>query len=331
MTLPASGAISLNNVNVELGFSGTASINMGSAAVRGLFGVASGAITMANGYGKANEFILTISSNTIEANLSTLATANGWNGSTKLICNINAGVYVYGDTAIGTASTKPPGLLIAGTFANGVIINNSGYIIGKGGAGNAVASNQQGGSAINITSGSTITINNLSGAYIAGGGGGGFGAYGNGGGGAGGGGGGTYLGVPAVGGTPGNYGGNGLSAGGASGGAGGGQGGGGGGVSSSNWPNDLANGGAGGRILAGNLGGAGGSPNGSPGGGANNVGLGTYGVGSYPAGAGGGGWAAYGGGLPYGASGNGTGFAAGAAILGSYTQGTWAGTVWGAS
>ena len=54
MTLPASGAISLNNVNVELGLSGTASINMGSAAVRGLFGVASGAISMSDGYGKSS-------------------------------------------------------------------------------------------------------------------------------------------------------------------------------------------------------------------------------------------------------------------------------------
>jgi hypothetical protein len=54
MTLPASGAISLNQVNVELGFSGTASINMGSADVRGLFGVASGAIAMSDGYGKSN-------------------------------------------------------------------------------------------------------------------------------------------------------------------------------------------------------------------------------------------------------------------------------------
>ena len=54
MALPSSGAISLNNVNVELGNSGTANINMGSAAVRDLFGVASGAIDMADGYGKAN-------------------------------------------------------------------------------------------------------------------------------------------------------------------------------------------------------------------------------------------------------------------------------------
>tara|TARA_R110000803_G_scaffold61711_2_gene121707 strand:- start:318 stop:1142 length:825 start_codon:yes stop_codon:yes gene_type:complete len=54
MTLPASGQISLNQVNVELGYSGTAQIDMGSSAVRGLFGVASGAIDMADGYGKAN-------------------------------------------------------------------------------------------------------------------------------------------------------------------------------------------------------------------------------------------------------------------------------------
>ncbi len=55
MTLPASGAISLNQVNVELGNSGTANINMNSAAVRGLFDIASGAISMSDGYGKSDE------------------------------------------------------------------------------------------------------------------------------------------------------------------------------------------------------------------------------------------------------------------------------------
>jgi hypothetical protein len=54
MTLPASGAISLNNVNVELGLTATAQIGLNDAAVRNLFGVASGAITMADGYGKAS-------------------------------------------------------------------------------------------------------------------------------------------------------------------------------------------------------------------------------------------------------------------------------------
>jgi len=54
MTLPASGAISLNNVNVELGRSATAQIDLNNAGVRTLFGVPSGAIAMSNGYGKAN-------------------------------------------------------------------------------------------------------------------------------------------------------------------------------------------------------------------------------------------------------------------------------------
>lgn len=54
MALPASGQISLNQVNVELGNSGTAQISMNDAAVRGLFGIASGEIEMADGYGKSN-------------------------------------------------------------------------------------------------------------------------------------------------------------------------------------------------------------------------------------------------------------------------------------
>jgi hypothetical protein len=56
MTLPASGAITLNNVNVELGLSGTAAITMNDTVVRTLFGVSSGAIAMSDGYGKSNAY-----------------------------------------------------------------------------------------------------------------------------------------------------------------------------------------------------------------------------------------------------------------------------------
>lgn len=56
MALPSSGAISLNQVNVELGRSGTAQISMGDSIVRTLFGVSSGAISMSNGYGKSNNY-----------------------------------------------------------------------------------------------------------------------------------------------------------------------------------------------------------------------------------------------------------------------------------
>jgi hypothetical protein len=54
MALVASGAIALSDVNVELGFSSTATIALNDAAVRTLFGIASGAISMSDGYGKAN-------------------------------------------------------------------------------------------------------------------------------------------------------------------------------------------------------------------------------------------------------------------------------------
>jgi hypothetical protein len=58
MALPASGQITLNQVNVELGNSGTAQIGMNDAAVRGLFGIASGEIKMSDGYGKSSETVL---------------------------------------------------------------------------------------------------------------------------------------------------------------------------------------------------------------------------------------------------------------------------------
>lgn len=54
MTLQSSGAISLGDVNVELGRSSTANISLGETAVRTLAGVASGAISLSNLYGKSN-------------------------------------------------------------------------------------------------------------------------------------------------------------------------------------------------------------------------------------------------------------------------------------
>ena len=54
MTLPASGAISLFDVNDELGLTHTAAIGLLCTNVRTLFGVASGAVGMQTGYGKAN-------------------------------------------------------------------------------------------------------------------------------------------------------------------------------------------------------------------------------------------------------------------------------------
>lgn len=53
MTLPASGAISLSQVNTELGLSSTAPITLNDAAVRALFAKPSGIISLADGYSKS--------------------------------------------------------------------------------------------------------------------------------------------------------------------------------------------------------------------------------------------------------------------------------------
>ena len=227
---------------------------------------------------------------------------------------------------------------------NNATITNNGVIIGKGGS-----SSQTGGDAISVT-GTGVTINNASGAYIAGGGGGGGGGRNSyGGAGAGGGGGGSSnTNNMGTGGILNAAGGRGLPNG--SGGSvsitpgyGGGAGGGGGGLS---WAG-YAGGGGGGRILAGS-GGAGGqgvtgsaqSPifyYGGAGGSNNNAGANGQDAGDNPpgysqySGAGGGGWGASSG-VTYNAFGGIQGpYSGGSAVSGSYTQGTWSGTVYGSS
>lgn len=53
MTLPASGTITFNNVNVELGVSGTTTRSLNDSTVRTLAAVPSGAISMSNLHGKS--------------------------------------------------------------------------------------------------------------------------------------------------------------------------------------------------------------------------------------------------------------------------------------
>jgi hypothetical protein len=181
MTMVSSGPISLagnattgglnQSVNIELGRSATATINMNESAVRGLAGVPSGAISMSNFYGKANEFPFTISSNQTDANLRTLAVNAGWNQVSRPIATINSGVFIF------STSTGTPALTINGSFPNGVTLINNGTILGRGGNGGNGASGfagsagSTGGLALSVSV--AVTINNGSGTIAGGGGGGG--------------------------------------------------------------------------------------------------------------------------------------------------------------
>lgn len=135
MALQGSGAISIANISVELGRSSTATSSLGETTLRDLAGVASGAISMSNFYGKALGFVFaqTLSSNTTNYNLKSAAIVAGWDQVKKLFATItiNSGVYVYststGSYAFDTGSTFPTGSTLA-------LINN-GTIIGRGGDG----------------------------------------------------------------------------------------------------------------------------------------------------------------------------------------------------
>jgi hypothetical protein len=180
MALPVSGPISFNAINVELDVAGTTQASLNQASYRTLAGVPSGAISMSNFYGKANEFAFTISSNQTNANLRTLAVNAGWNQSVKVVATIGSGIY------ISSNSTATPALTVNGSFPGGVELINNGFIVARGGAGgrgsgrNSVSVNaagtagSAGGLALSVSS--AITINNAG--TIGGGGGGGGGGQG---------------------------------------------------------------------------------------------------------------------------------------------------------
>lgn len=179
MTTP-SGTISLNDVNVELGFAGTTLISMNQSSVRTLAGVPSGAISMQNLQGKSNRVTAsaTISANTANYVLNTAKASGYVAGKTDMTLTINSGVYVY------SASTGSYALTVDSSWASGdtVTIVNNGTIMGRGGDGGRGAENNipfaspgsTGGPALYVQRATSINnVNRISG----GGGGGGGGAW----------------------------------------------------------------------------------------------------------------------------------------------------------
>jgi hypothetical protein len=307
MALQTSGIITLSDIQNEFG--GVNPIGLSEYYRGGAYTTGnntnvptSGAISLSNFYGATNQFSFIIAATIQNANLATLATSAGWDGSAPLSVVINSGYWLWSDT------TSSGGLIIPSSIPNGVTLYNYGYIIGRGGNGGGFA----GGPAIQ-NSASNVSIVNLSGAYIAGGGGGGAGWNGSqgGGGGAGGGDAGGAGGAINTAGADGwvlTYGGDNGSGGGAGGGGG------------------YGGGGGGGRILPG-VGGAGGLGGGNGGSGGSAGANGSFAPAtSTHSGGGGGGWGAKGGNSSTGALGG----AGGAAISGTSVSLTNNGTIYGA-
>ena len=128
MALPASGPISFNAINVELGVAGTTTANINQASYRSLAGVPSGTISLSNFYGKSSLFAFNITSAN-SVNLRTAAIAAGWNQSSALQATIPAG------NTIGSSSSGGAALDISGAFPGGLTLVNSGTIQGAGGGG----------------------------------------------------------------------------------------------------------------------------------------------------------------------------------------------------
>jgi len=149
MALSSSGPIRLGaDVNVELGLSATAQASLGSAGVRGLYGVASGPIRLAaDGYGKSHVFVFnqTIASNTNDYNLKNAAIAAGWDQ----VIGLQATVTINSDIFVGSSSTGTPAFTTGSTYPAGstLAIINNGFIVGRGGNGGSGGGSGGGGGA----------------------------------------------------------------------------------------------------------------------------------------------------------------------------------------
>lgn len=180
MALPSSGSISLGQVNVELGLPQTTQISMNATNVRTLFGVASGAIGLGNGFGKSNiaTYNLTIAANTANYNLRNAAIAAGWNGTSpaNINCTINSGVYVYSTSTGAYAFDTGTGYPASGVTLN---LTNNGTILGMGGGGGGGTAYNAGASIPGAAAGPAFlaqrAINVTNNGVISGGGGGGGG------------------------------------------------------------------------------------------------------------------------------------------------------------
>lgn len=121
MTLPASGAISMAQVNTELGRASTANDSLNDSWVRALAQVASGAISMNSLHGKTGRFDGTIALNSSGSSPSlsipffdqTLTLMVGGSSSVGLFSN-GASAYFTGNVRLTNNSTGASAVLLRG-------------------------------------------------------------------------------------------------------------------------------------------------------------------------------------------------------------------------
>lgn len=197
--LPSSGAISFNDVNLQLTRTATASLSLNDSAVRSLFGQLTGAVDMNTGHGKSavvpGAIAITLTADVYDYNIKTAVGASYVSGSTHVTLTINSGV-VVGSSSLATYALYTGQGWSAGDT---ITIINNGYIAGRGGDGGiggfsghsghsgTPGTGTAGGPAVAM--GWPITLDNTNGYIYSGGGGGGGGFGGNPSGGGGGGGG----------------------------------------------------------------------------------------------------------------------------------------------
>lgn len=130
--------------------------------VAGFLPEVSGEISFSDFSNKESIFTLTINSNTANLNVAAAASLAGWDGVLTIKVDIQNNIYVWSDSTLLPALTT-------GVIPRGLIIQNRGYIMGKGGDGAPSKGFPpgDGGTAISLGC-DTVLINS---GYIGGGGG----------------------------------------------------------------------------------------------------------------------------------------------------------------
>ena len=176
MAIQGSGAISMTDIVDEFGGSVPHSLseyyrNGGAVPGNNTNVPTSGTISLSNFYNAVNEIQLTISSTTTNYQLSS-AFGSNWSTAVPKRLTINNGVTVG-------SSTTTAAMTIEGSMGGTLVVQNSGSIIGKGGAGSSSGSGGPGYTAVKCDQNGNITFqNNSNGAIYGGGGGGGRGGNG---------------------------------------------------------------------------------------------------------------------------------------------------------